>query len=124
MGRERAEELLRATEFTMRPEHIMLLRRMNVGWQYAEACAPEIDPKRPYGNGDVPSDVLEILGVEPACPDCGYTGEQREGAWHIHEEVGVALQIVLAAGSFEPGHYVCDKYRCNWRRCEAPPCEP
>ena len=48
-------------------EHIKLLRNMYVGWGYCEFGAPEIDPKRPYGNSHVIGDIHTILtGVNDA----------------------------------------------------------
>jgi hypothetical protein len=52
------------TTFEVRPEHIKLMRRMCVDWDDCEFGAPEIDPKRPYGNSDVLQDIVEILGVK------------------------------------------------------------
>lgn len=53
-------------EFNLKEEHIKLLRAMYVGWSDCEYGAPEIDPKRPYGNSYVEGDVHEILTSE--CP--------------------------------------------------------
>ena len=41
------------TEFTLTVDHITLLNNMWVDWSDVEYGAPEIDPKRPYGNSDV-----------------------------------------------------------------------
>jgi hypothetical protein len=116
--------------FTLTENHLKLLRRMNVS--YNEDCeygAPEIDPKRPYGNSNVEQDIIEILGMK----------ELREGVFEfdfngkkwllkgedkyniefvgpedeklveqlqkLHRETETALQIVLSTGSFKPGKY-------------------
>ncbi len=50
--------------FILTDEHVKLLRQANVSWDGCEFGAPGIDPKRPYGNGDVHSDIVEILGIE------------------------------------------------------------
>lgn len=92
-------------KFTLTAEHVALLRRMCVGWQDCETGAPEIDPKRPYGNSSVALDVAEILGWE-VDEDEGLDDEQRHRAMALHRETEVALQVVLQTGSFEPGDYV------------------
>ena len=104
--------------FELTADHIKLIRRMNVGWQNCEAGAPEIDPKRPYGNSCMVGDVAEILGWE-VDEDEGLTDAQRERAEAIHLQTEKALQVVLTAGTFEPGVYVQDWPLNNWRRDEA-----
>ena len=93
------------TRFTLTAEHVALLRAMCVGWQDCETGAPEIDPKRPYGNSSVDLDVAEALGWEVDA-DEGLTDEQRDRAMTLHRETEVALQVVLQTGSFTPGTYV------------------
>lgn len=93
------------SRFKLTAEHVTLLRQMNVGWQDCETGAPEIDPKRPYGNSSVELDVAEIFGW-PVDEDEGLTDEQRDRAAALHRETEVALQVVLHTGSFEPGIYV------------------
>src|SRR4028118_696601 len=73
--------------FELTADHIKLIRRMNVGWQSCEAGAPEIDPKRPYGNSCMVGDVAEILGWE-VDEDEGLTDAQRERAEAIHLPTG------------------------------------
>ncbi len=51
-------------QFTLKPEHVKLLRRMYVDWDDCEFGAPEIDPEQPYGNSDVEQDMIEILGLK------------------------------------------------------------
>ena len=92
------------TSFTLTHEHVALLRRMYVGWQDCEFGAPEIDPKRPYGNSSVAYDVAEILGL-PREADGDLDDAVRERCETLHFETGVALQIVLATGAFEIGEY-------------------
>lgn len=58
---------MKTQTFTVTDEHVKLLRRFQVGWQDCETGAPEIDPKRPYGNSAVPEDIHEILTGESDC---------------------------------------------------------
>ena len=109
--------------FTLTKDHIKLLRRMCVGWQeYGDGDnegAPEIDPKRPYGNSDIWNDIHEILTGDPI----GTTDSEREELEEeeiekyskIHREMETALQIVLSTGKFKPGIYECEEYSDDWK---------
>jgi hypothetical protein len=93
---------------------------MNVVYDnYCEFGAPEINPKRPYGNSYVYGDIGEILGIKPEDDD-GYgacfSDEQEEYMLPLHKETSTALQVILAAGSFEPGVYEADEYHINWQK--------
>lgn len=100
------------TQFVMTENHLILLRAMNVGWCGDEYGAPAIDPKRPYGNGDVEEDIAELIGLRLANPDL-LTGDFLR---KLHEQTETALQVVLATGTFEAGTYECDRYCRNWRK--------
>jgi len=117
-------------EFELKPEHVRLLRRAYVGWQDCETGAPEIDPKRPYGNSYVVGDVAEIL--EEKIPDEDQDGGRAYELWEntrgeelmsLHYETATALQIVLVTGSFEPGRYRRrERYDTTaWERIEPVP---
>lgn len=108
--------------FTLTIEHVMLLRRANVGWDHVEFGAPAIDGKRPYGNGDVYDDMATLLGMRVECPSCGTNvlgDNDRTMLRALHESTREALQVVLSSGSFEPGEYVRQRYgRSPWRRAK------
>lgn len=105
------------TRFTLTDQHIKLLRAAYVGWNRAEWGAPEIDPKRPYGNSSVVIDMCEILDVTIVDPDEGPDDETRGRMAALHRETELALQVVLATGAFEPGDYVRKQYSAGgWRR--------
>ena len=101
-----------AREFTLTEEHLKLLENACVGWQDCETGAPEIDPKRPYGNSSVWLDVAEILGKPlPEDGDESASGQHlerstREECERLHRETETALEIVLTTRSFLPGRYV------------------
>lgn len=105
-------------KFTLTKEHLKLLRRFNVGWQDCETGAPEIDPKRPYGNSAVANDIYEILtGDSVGCTNSKLdelTKKEEARCMKLHTETETALQIVLATGSFETGKYECDWYGNRW----------
>lgn len=100
--------------FQLQEHHLKLARRMSVGWQDCETGAPEIDPKRPYGNSYVPRDIAEIIGVE--WPDeeelsaAAYDREREAIASRmmaIHSEMETVLLIILgnAGEAVRPGLY-------------------
>jgi hypothetical protein len=96
--------------FELTEQHVTLLRHAYVAWEDCEFGAPAINPKRPYGNSDVLTDIAKLLHPEFAA--------MREGAqmdWMednearlraVHEETVTALQIVLITGQMQPGRYV------------------
>lgn len=89
-------------EFTLTEDHLKLLSKMWVGWSPYEFGAPEIDPKRPYGNSYVVGDIHEILtGVSDyEVPDELSTKYEK-----LHKETETALQIVLCTQQFKAGRY-------------------
>lgn len=129
-------------KFNLRPEHLKLMSKFSVGWNDCEFGAPEIDPKRPYGNSDVYQDMIEILGFK----------ELREGVYEftlfgekwilkgedkyniyldgkdeeklcgklreLHEETEKALSVCLSALSFDEGMYERDDLSDDWRKVE------
>jgi hypothetical protein len=99
--------------FEMTKDHLTLLTKMYVGWQDCETGAPEIDPKRPYGNSDVELDIAEILGWE-LFVNCDeekqLSKKQFDMAQKLHKETKQALQICLLTQSFIVGVYEKKSY--------------
>lgn len=96
--------------FSIREEHLKLLRAAYVGWDPCEYGAPAIDCKRPYGNSYVPGDIREITGLDISDEACAM----------LHHEMQTVLQIVLRTADLAPAGYVCDsEYGEAWRRVEA-----
>jgi hypothetical protein len=108
--------------FTVTEDHLKLLRQFQVGWQDCETGAPEIDPKRPYGNSYVSGDIHEILtGEQVGTTDSkrdDLTEEEEKKYLELHRETEIALQIVLATGKFKAGNYECDEYGTDWKRIQ------
>lgn len=99
-----------AKSFTFTEQHRKLLQRMTVGWGSDEFGAPEIDPKRPYGNSDVYRDMAEILGW----PD-DLSEDQIRQLDQLHSETQTALEILLQHGMVIPGEYVeLHDYHRDW----------
>jgi hypothetical protein len=109
-------------KFTVTKDHLKLLRRMYVDWDYCEFGAPAIDPKRPYGNSSVLNDIHEIItGEEIGMVDSKrdeLTECEEERYLKLHKETKTALQIVLAVGKFEIGDYEADNYDIKWKKCK------
>lgn len=111
-------------EFALTEEHLKLLRHMCVGWQDCEFGAPEINPKRPYGNSDVEFDMCEILGIE-FDDEAGLDPALMDRLSKLHGETQTALQIMLQCGAIELGIYRKPEwckpewYGVAWERAEA-----
>lgn len=124
--------------FEIKPEHLKLIQRFCIGWQDCEFGAPEIDPKRPYGNSDVIQDMVEVLGFEEIDPerflfklfDKEYRlkGEDKyniefddqeelvEILTNLHKETEIALQICLETQIFQTGIFKHEKYGGKWEK--------
>ncbi len=102
--------------FRLLPEHLTLLAHANVGYNdHCEYGAPEICPKRPYGNSGslIERDIAWLLGwiARDEKPTAGQAARGRE----LHEQTGTALAIVLSTQSFVPGLYEREQYGGTWR---------
>jgi hypothetical protein len=105
---QKAEELVRSKGITFQitEDHLKLLKHSYVVWWGAEYGAPAIDPKRPYGDSSVESDIAEILE---------WAEEDKERAENIHREMKTVLQIILVTQKFEPGLYHLENpYTTDW----------
>ena len=92
--------------FEVTEDHLKLLKHSHVMWRASEYGAPMIDPKRPYGNTSVESDIAEILGWDK---------EDSQRAEKLHRELETVLQIVLVTQTFEPGLYnIRNEYTTDW----------
>ncbi len=96
-------DLYAVTSFTLTHEHLTLLRNANVEWEEGECGAPGIDPKRPYGNGDVAKDVARLL--EWTMDGEEMSDAMRDRAERLHSETALALQICLSLAQFKAGRY-------------------
>lgn len=103
--------------FTITEDHLKLARKMYVGWQDCEFGAPEIDPKRPYGNSYVYGDIAEIIGMQSSQnEDEPFTKEQKAHMYALHLQMEYVVQIGLATGCFEVGNYEAADYSNKWRK--------
>lgn len=107
-----------AREFEITDVHLKLLANMRVDWNDMEFGAPSIDPKRPYGNSDVPRDIAELIRPEIRDWDEDRRDAYLENSYDeltaLHVETGVALEICLRRGEFKAGRYV----KVAWNRWE------
>jgi len=107
-------------EFTITDDHLKLLDRLQMdSWDDCEFGAPSVDPKRPYGNSDVLTDIAEIVGL-PQRPDdddyWDFPAEQVQHMVRLHAEMGIVLQIGVTTRQFQAGRYVrSGKYGSDWK---------
>lgn len=90
--------------FELKVEHLTLLRNACWEWQDCETGAPAMDPKRPYGNSNVPRDVAEILEWD-FDPDEDLPEDIEEAAMALHRETETALEVITCALSLRLGVY-------------------
>ena len=102
-------------KFQVKADHIKLLKRMCVGWDDCEFGAPEIDPKRPYGNSSVHADIAEILGIRENDAADDFTDAEIEWMDSLHIEMETVLQIVVSCNGAKLGTYEADEYHNNWK---------
>ena len=105
--------------FEIKKEHLLLIKNMYVRYdEWTEFGAPEIDPKRPYGNSDALCDMCDILGRDKPDfeEDEWFSDEEENELMNLHKETAIALQICLVNQSFDVGVYECDKYMTNWKK--------
>lgn len=110
---------LSGKKFVITKDHLKLMRRFYVSWDDSEFGAPMIDPKRPYGNGDVLGDIHEILmGMEWDYDDRGDMPDSLiESYTKLHRETKTALQIALVTRKFEVGTYeTTQSYLQDWEK--------
>lgn len=103
-------------EFEVTRAHLALLKRTWVSWDGAEFGAPSIDPKRPYGNGDVYGDIAEILNITPPDFEEGDEWDDADTSmmYNLHRDTAIALQIGLCVGHFTAGHYSTPEWKREW----------
>ena len=109
-------------EFELTMDHIKLLQHAYVTWYDGEFGAPGINSKKPYGNSNVYSDMLEILDIRlvPSNDEdeelfYGYPTYITTKLDKLHGELLTALQIVLRTRSFVPGLYRTEYPTENWK---------
>ena len=81
-------------EFNLHEDHLTLLRNFYVSWQWCEFGAPEINPKRPYGNSDVLEDIRELLGFEV-------------GDVYSQDEMLLKFRVYFSRIHFQMEHVLC-----------------
>lgn len=100
--------------FEIKKEHLRLLKRMCWGWQDCEYGAPEVSPKRPYGNSSVLEDIKEIVHPEGELPmtPCPHCEEEIKTYPHndtyyekLHSDMETVLGIISYTQKVEEGIY-------------------
>ena len=104
-------------EFIVTEDHLKLLDRAYIEYDsWTEFGAPEVDPKRPYGNSDVYEDIAEILGIEPEGDD-SFSQHQEDYMLRVHKDMQHVLQILVRNRSIEAGTYeTSTDYGVDWKK--------
>lgn len=110
-------------EFLLTEDHIELISKFYINEGCAEACPPEVNQKRPWGNSDYIDDMAEILGVtvldEEEYDERRYGAEEYHRLEDLYTDLVDALQIVLYTKSFKPGLYrKLGEYGIGWEFVE------
>lgn len=113
--------------FEVKPYHLRLLQRCYTSWDDCEFGAPQIDPKRPFGNSGS-SSILQVVaqeaGLLTAYKHINWNEESIfdvvedniiKEARRIYEELEICLQILLNDLAIVPGKYRLDGYGKNWK---------
>jgi len=101
--------------FEVKEQHLKLISKMWVQYNdYTEFGAPEIDPKRPYGNSDVYDDIAEILNIKKKGDD--FTAKQEKEMLQLHMDTAIAIQIFFVTGKMETGIYEKSQYGIDWKK--------
>jgi hypothetical protein len=110
--------------FIVTEQHIKLLHHLRIVWYRVDDLAygvPGANNVRPYGNSDVYKDIARILGISPEektsadDAEAFYSAVQLQRMQHLHEEMGLALQIFLHTGTMQPGVYIKHTLGMPWR---------
>jgi len=106
-------------KITIKAEHILLLKNMSIDWQDCEYGAPEVNPKRPYGNSSGSADVCRVLGWVKNPDYDEWSKTQLADARMLHEEMLYVLKVLCQnPNGIEMGatHENMSKYGNDWRR--------
>jgi len=107
---------MKRQKFTVTKEHIKLLKHMYTSWYDCEYGAPCIDPKRPYGNGSVEEDMIEILGIKTKIKDGEISEVTSNYVEKLHKEMETVLQILVRNAGIKVGTYqTSDEYEVDWK---------
>ena len=97
--------------FTLKSEHIALIKRLNLKISQDYACdnwlIPNIDPKRPFGNSDMLGDIFSFMGIEPDA-NGDYSESDRINAYLLLAELPAAMEAIMMHETFTPGIYEID----------------
>ncbi len=103
-------------KFLVTEDHIRLLQNFNIDWDDSlYEGAPRVNPKRPYGNSCLTSDVAGILEWDEVDFESDKYEQQHHDAEGIHREMEFVLQILVSNLKIEPGWYFSEDYQ-TWQK--------
>jgi hypothetical protein len=102
-------------QFEILPEHLKLLRSLQLEWQGVMAWGSlQTNAKRPYGTPDFLMDVRKILSEGVLGDDVDSLTEQD--ILKLHRGAAMALQIALKTGKFKAGTFRSPKFGQDWHQ--------
>jgi hypothetical protein len=123
----------RNSTFTIRENHLKLLRASVVAWSsqwngelFGAAC---VDPRRPYGHQDVYRSMFRILewtvpwknGTKKFDIETDEIPDDQINLLEaLHQETEIALRICLSLGTFETGIYNWPEPGEQWTKVTPP----
>lgn len=108
--------------FYVTEDHLKLLPHLWFDYDdWTEFGAPEVDPKRPYGNSDVYNDIAEHLGIKPdgeedSYGDKEFTEVQLRYMLQLHKDMTTVLNIMVRNGGVERSAYTASAYGQDWKK--------
>lgn len=106
--------------FKIKKTHLKLIRGMCVDFNdCAYFGSPQVNIKRPYGNGDVLKDIGRILEIEPEDEYDGekeFSEQQQEHFLKLHRETATAIQIIFYFGEFKKGKFQRENAWSDWEK--------
>lgn len=124
---DRIMRIKNALQFEVLPSHLALCKGMYWSWQDCEFGAPEVNPKRPYGNSGFATILAEIavlIGMEvfkDADDEVCLTKEQKALCYRRHLEMEHWFQILSRFGEIPSGKYWRKETYHKWEKVEARP---
>ena len=113
--------------FTITDEHLKLISKLQLNWDYNKIGAPVFDAEKPYGNKDVYRKMIEILDwkVEVVLNNetFDYFSDNdklpkalEDKLYNLHRELETAIEICIRRLSFETGTYRTEEYSSDWEK--------
>ena len=113
--------------FTITEEHLKLLSRLELKWNYDNLEAPGFDSKKPYGSNNLYRKMTKILdwkveaivnneSFDYFSDDDELPKALKDKLYNLHRELETAIEICIRRLSFETGTYRTEEYSSDWEK--------